>query len=71
MVNFFSSFFKKGINMNEDKKVKVYLDGEIICDTEKEIIIELPTSILKIKGDLIRFDNKNKIKKETGTFVCR
>lgn len=57
--------------MNEDKKVKVYLDGEIICDTEKEIIIELPTSILKIKGDLIRFDNKNKIKKEIGTFVCR
>ncbi len=71
MVNFFSSFFKKGINMDEDKKVRIYLDGETICNTEKEIIVELPTSILKIQGDLIRFDSKNKIKKEVGTFVCR
>ena len=71
MVNFFSSFFKKVINMDEDKKVKVYLDGEVLANTEKEIIVELPTSILKIQGDLIRFDNKNKIKKEIGTFVCR
>lgn len=57
--------------MDEDKKVKVYLDGEVLANTEKEIIVELPTSILKIQGDLIRFDNKNKIKKEVGTFVCR
>ena len=57
--------------MNEDKSVKIYFNGEKIISTNDEIIIELPTNILKIKGDLIRFENKNKIKKEIGTFVCR
>jgi hypothetical protein len=55
----------------DNQEVKIYFNGEKILCTEEEIIIELPTSLLKIKGDLIRFDNKNKIKKETGTFVCR
>ena len=57
--------------MNEDKSVKIYFEGEKIFSTTEEIIVELPTGLLKIKGDLIRFENKNKIKKETGTFVCR
>lgn len=55
----------------EDQEVKIYFNGEKIISTNDEIIIELPTNILKIKGDLIRFDNKNKIKKEIGAFVCR
>ena len=55
----------------EDQEVKIYFNGEKILSTNDEIIIELPTNILKIKGDLIRFENKNKIKKEIGTFVCR
>lgn len=69
MINLLSSIFSKVKIM--DDKVKVYLDGECLANTDQEIIIELPTSILKIKGDLIRFDNKNTIKKETCTFVCR
>lgn len=53
------------------QEVKIYCDGECVLISDKEVIIELPTNILKIKGDYIKIDNKNKIKKETGTFVCR
>jgi|688.fasta_scaffold399822_3 hypothetical protein len=55
----------------DNQEVKIYLNGEKILSTTEEIIIELPTSLLKIKGDLIRFDNKNKLKSEIGTYMCR
>lgn len=54
----------------ENVLVKIFKDGECIIKTDSEIIIELPNSILKIKGDLIEHQNK-KIKNKVECFMVR
>lgn len=69
LIVIFDMLTLKEFNMSDT--VKIYLDGERVLISEKEIIVELPSNILKIKGDVIKIDNKNKIKKEMSAFVCR
>jgi len=52
------------------EEIKIYCNGECVLKTNHEVIVELPNTILKIKGDYIESENK-KNKSKLDHFVCR
>jgi hypothetical protein len=52
------------------EEIKIYSECECVLKTDKEIIVELPNTILKIKGDYIETQNKRNNSK-LDYFVCR
>lgn len=52
------------------EEIKIYCEGECLIKTNKEVVVELPNTILKIKGDYIETTNK-KNKSKLDCFVCR